>query len=202
MFMVGRESEAFKHCTPIPILGVACYAFGLHLLKTCGIMRSIARADLDFSYITSRLAVMSQPAEGLVESAYRNHAEDVRALLEGRHKGHYTVYNLSGRRSGALSLHSGDATHMSGGNVVDCPGWKSHRAPPLSALYTLCEVMYDFLEADPKNICIAQCMDGKASSATLVCAFLMFVNMFPRPEDAAQMFAVKRTPPGLQPSEM
>ncbi|XP_071444981.1 cyclin-G-associated kinase isoform X2 [Hetaerina americana] len=168
------------------------------------VQQSIARTDLDFSYVTSRLAVMSQPAEGLVESAYRNHAEDVRALLEGRHKGHYTVYNLSGRRSGTTSLHSnvGDAAHMSGGNVMDCPGWRPHKAPPLSALYTLCEVMYDFLEADPKNICIAQCMDGKASSATLVCAFLMFVNMFPRPEDAAQMFAVKRTPPGLQPSEM
>jgi cyclin G-associated kinase len=44
--------------------------------------------------------------------------------------------------------------------------------------------------------------DGKATSATLVCAFLMFVNMFSKPEDAAQMFAVKRMPPGLHPSEM
>jgi cyclin G-associated kinase len=39
---------------------------------------------------------MSFPAEGL-ESAYRNHAEDVRALLEGRHPGGFTVYNVSGR---------------------------------------------------------------------------------------------------------
>lgn len=39
---------------------------------------------------------MSFPAEGL-ESAYRNHAEDVRALLEGRHPGSFTVYNVSGR---------------------------------------------------------------------------------------------------------
>jgi hypothetical protein len=44
--------------------------------------------------------------------------------------------------------------------------------------------------------------DGKARSATLVCAFLMFVNLFSKPEDAAQMFAVKRMPPGLHPSEM
>jgi hypothetical protein len=49
--------------------------------------RSIARSDLDISYITSRLAVMPFPAEGL-ESAYRtNHADDVRALLESRHPG-------------------------------------------------------------------------------------------------------------------
>jgi hypothetical protein len=44
--------------------------------------------------------------------------------------------------------------------------------------------------------------DGKARSATLVCAFLMYVNLFSKPEDAAQMFAVKRMPPGLHPSEM
>jgi cyclin G-associated kinase len=44
--------------------------------------------------------------------------------------------------------------------------------------------------------------DGKATSATLVCAFLIFVNLFSKPEDAAQMFAVKRMPPGLHPSEM
>jgi cyclin G-associated kinase len=49
--------------------------------------RSIARSDLDISYVTSRLAVMPFPAEGL-ESAYRsNHADDVRALLESRHPG-------------------------------------------------------------------------------------------------------------------
>jgi cyclin G-associated kinase len=49
--------------------------------------RSIARSDLDITYITSRLAVMPFPAEGL-ESAYRsNHIDDVRALLESRHPG-------------------------------------------------------------------------------------------------------------------
>ncbi|XP_049959498.1 cyclin-G-associated kinase isoform X1 [Schistocerca serialis cubense] len=161
------------------------------------VQQSIARSDIDFSYITSRLAVMPFPAEGL-ESAYRsNHADDVKALLETRHPGgRYAIYNVSGR--------SYAATKLGAGRVVDC-GWPSHgarRAPPLHALYTLCNDMYAFLQKDPKNVCIVHCTDGKAASATLVCAFLMFVNMFRRPEDAAQMFAVKRMPPCLQPSEM
>nr|CAD7428516.1 unnamed protein product [Timema monikensis] len=167
------------------------------------VQQSIARTDLDISYITSRLAVMPFPAEGL-ESAYRNnHADDVRALLETRHPGgHYAIYNISGRTYSSSRL---------GGRVVDC-GWSSHshgapvgvvrHAPPLHALYTLCNDMYAFLQLDPKNVCIIHCTDGKAVSATLVCSFLMFVNMFHKPEDAAQMFAVKRMPPGLQPSEM
>ncbi|XP_008484980.1 cyclin-G-associated kinase-like [Diaphorina citri] len=44
--------------------------------------------------------------------------------------------------------------------------------------------------------------DGKASSGVLVCAFLMFVGFVKLPEQAAQMFAVKRCPPGFQPSEI
>ncbi|XP_063218105.1 cyclin-G-associated kinase isoform X2 [Bacillus rossius redtenbacheri] len=166
------------------------------------VQQSITRSDLDISYVTSRLLVMPFPAEGL-ESAYRsNHADDVRAWLETRHPGcQYAVYNLSGRSYPSARL---------GGRVVDC-GWSSHtqgssagvvrHAPPLHALYTLCDDMHAFLQQDPRNVCVVHCTDGKAVSATLVCAFLMFVNMFHKPEDAAQMFAVKRSPPGLQPSE-
>ena len=42
------------------------------------------------------LTVMSYPAEG-VESAYRNHIDDVRAFLDSRHSESYAVYNCSQR---------------------------------------------------------------------------------------------------------
>ncbi|KAI1901140.1 hypothetical protein AGOR_G00057130 [Albula goreensis] len=51
---------------------------------------SYAKGDLDISYITSRIAVMSFPAEG-VESAIKNNIEDVRLFLDSRHAGHYAV---------------------------------------------------------------------------------------------------------------
>jgi cyclin G-associated kinase len=54
------------------------------------------RGDLDLSYITSRIGVMSFPAEG-IEMTYRNAAEEVRAILEARHLGFHMVYNVSGR---------------------------------------------------------------------------------------------------------
>lgn len=111
------------------------------------IFRSIARSDLDFSYITSRLAVMSYPAEGL-ESAYRNHVEDVRALLDGRHPGHYVVYNVSGRSYSSTKF---------GTRVLDC-GWHTRRAPPLHNLYSVCRNMYVFLGQDPKNVCVVHCL--------------------------------------------
>ena len=54
------------------------------------------KTDLDLSYITSRVAVMSFPAEG-VESAIKNHIDDVRNYLEAKHRGSYAIYNLSQR---------------------------------------------------------------------------------------------------------
>lgn len=160
------------------------------------VQQSIARSEVDISYITSRIAVMPFPAEGLEATGKTNYAEDVKALLETRHPGgHYCVYNISGR--------SYPAGRLGKGRVVDC-GWGGilRRAPPLHALYTLCEDMYDFLNFDPRNVCVVHCNDGKASSATLVSALLLFVGFVRKPEDAAQMFAVRRTPPGLHPSEM
>ena len=43
------------------------------------------------------VTVMSFPAEG-IETAYRNHIEDVRAFLETRHAGSYAIYNCSERK--------------------------------------------------------------------------------------------------------
>ena len=41
-------------------------------------------------------SVMSFPAEG-VESAFKNHIDEVRNYLESRHRNCYAVYNLSQR---------------------------------------------------------------------------------------------------------
>ncbi|RXM28080.1 Cyclin-G-associated kinase [Acipenser ruthenus] len=66
-----------------------------------------AKGDLDLSYITSRIAVMPFPAEG-VESAIKNNIEDVRLFLDSRHAGHYAVYNLSQRTYRPSRFHNRD----------------------------------------------------------------------------------------------
>lgn len=62
--------------------------------------------------------------------------------------------------------------------------------------------MYGFLTADPKSIVIIQTGDaGGCTAATLVCALLMYADLILEPEDAVQVFAVKRHPVNLRPSE-
>ncbi|XP_055977480.1 cyclin-G-associated kinase isoform X2 [Sorex fumeus] len=148
-----------------------------------------AKGDLDLSYITSRIAVMSFPAEG-VESAIKNHIEDVRLFLDTKHAGHYTVFNLSSRTYRPSKFHN---------RVSEC-GWAARRAPQLHSLYSVCRDMHAWLRQDPKNICVVHCVDGRAASAVAVCAFLCFCRLFSTAEAAVYMFSMKRCPPGIWPS--
>ncbi|GFR28810.1 cyclin-G-associated kinase [Trichonephila clavata] len=155
------------------------------------VQQSIARQDLDFNYITARVAVMSYPAEGL-ESAYRNHVDDVRGLLDARHSGHYAIYNVSGRAYSSVKFNA----------KVSEAGWPPKKSPPLNTLISLCRNMYLYLKQDPKNVCIVHCLDGKSSSAVLVSGFLIFCKLFKKPEEALQLFALRRCCVNMVPSQL
>uniref|UniRef100_A0A3P9IBS6 Cyclin-G-associated kinase n=1 Tax=Oryzias latipes TaxID=8090 RepID=A0A3P9IBS6_ORYLA len=150
---------------------------------------SYAKGDLDISYITSRIAVMSFPAEG-VESAIKNNIEDVRLFLDSRHAGHYAVYNLSKRSYRPSRFHN---------RVSEC-NWQVRRAPNLRSLFNVCKSMHQWLKQDQRNICIVHCLDGRAASAVAVCSFLCFCRLFTTAEAAVYMFSMKRCPPGIAPS--
>ncbi|XP_075061455.1 cyclin-G-associated kinase isoform X2 [Mixophyes fleayi] len=148
-----------------------------------------AKGDLDLSFITSRIAVMSFPAEG-VESAIKNNIEDVRLYLDAKHPGSYAVYNLCLRKYRPSRFHN---------RVSEC-GWPGRRAPNLMNLYSICKNMHLWLKQDQKNVCIVHCLDGRAASAVVVCSFLCFCRLFTTAEAAVYMFSMKRCPPGIWPS--
>ncbi|XP_057655522.1 cyclin-G-associated kinase [Diorhabda carinulata] len=160
------------------------------------VQQSMGRTDLDIHYISSRIIVMPYPSEGF-ESTYKtNHIEDVRLFLDSRHPNFkYSIYNLTNKQ-----YHSkfGEA------RIVDCSFAypETFRAPLLNSMYQLCEDIYQYLAGDSRNVVVIHCMDGKATSATLVCALLIYAGLFQVPEDALQMFAVKRCPPNMRPSEL
>ncbi|XP_060594466.1 cyclin-G-associated kinase-like [Ruditapes philippinarum] len=148
------------------------------------------KSELDISYITSRVAVMSFPAEG-VESAIKNHIDDVRNYLESRHRNSYAVYNISQRQYRNAKFEN---------RVSEC-GWPARKAPTLANLFAICKNMHLWLRQNPKNICVIHCLDGKATSATVAAAFLVFCRLFDGPQQALTMFATKRCPPDVMPSQ-
>lgn len=67
--------------------------------------------------------------------------------------------------------------------------------------YALCKSIYNHLERDGRNVVLLHCMDGRASCGVVVSALLLYTKLFRTVDEAVQMFAVKRCPPALSPSQ-
>ncbi|XP_059173806.1 cyclin-G-associated kinase-like [Physella acuta] len=154
------------------------------------VTNTINKTDLDISYITSRLIVMSYPAEGM-ESAFKNSIDDVRNYLESRHRGSYAVYNLSQRGYRVAKFEN---------RVSEC-GWPPKKAPPLATLFAICKNMHLWLRQKPKNVCVVHCLDGKSNSACVIGAFVTFCRLFENASAAMHLFTARRSQPGLSPSQ-
>ncbi|XP_030647747.1 putative tyrosine-protein phosphatase auxilin [Chanos chanos] len=147
------------------------------------------KGELDIAYVTSRIIVMSYPAE-VVEMGYRNYVEDIRSFLDSRHADHYTVFNLSQRNYRGAKFSN---------RVSEC-NWPSKQAPSLHNLFAVCKNMHNWLRQDPKNVCVITCSDGRAPSGVLVCAMFCFCHLFASPVPAMQLLSAKRPGSGLWPS--
>lgn len=162
------------------------------------VQQSMGRNDLDISYITQRIVVMPSPTEGL-ESAYKtNHIDDVKIYLETRHMpAKLSVYNLGSRNTPRLPPPI---------RTVECASIYQPappKAPTLAGMFSLAEDMFGFLSIDPKNVIVIQSPDGgRGMAATMVGALLIFGQLVREPEDAMQIFAVKRQPPHMKASEL
>ncbi|XP_061594711.1 putative tyrosine-protein phosphatase auxilin isoform X3 [Cololabis saira] len=147
------------------------------------------KGELDIAYITSRIIVMTYPAES-VQIGYQNHMEDIRSFLDSRHADHYTVFNLSQRNYRGAKFSN---------RVSEC-NWPSRQAPSLHNLFAVCKNMHNWLKQNPKNVCVITCSDGRAPSGVLVCAMFCFCHLFNNPIPAMQLLSAKRPGSGLWPS--
>ncbi|XP_019730860.1 putative tyrosine-protein phosphatase auxilin isoform X1 [Hippocampus comes] len=147
------------------------------------------KGELDIAYITSRIIVMTYPAEA-VQIGNQNHVEDIRSFLDSRHADHYTVFNLSQRNYRGAKFSS---------RVSEC-NWPARQAPSLHNLFAVCKNMHNWLKQNPKNVCVITCSDGRAPSGVLVCAMFCFCHLFNNPVPAMQLLSAKRPGSGLWPS--
>lgn len=163
------------------------------------VQQSMARTELDASYLTSRILVMPYPADG-IESAYRaNHVEDVRVFLHARHPppAKIQLYNLSRGRPNVARLP---------GRHIDCSfayATPESNAPMLFALYQICQDIYQYLNADFNHVVVLYCTDGYRASATVACTLLIHCRALTTVDEAIALFTTRRCqPPHLQPSEL
>ena len=106
------------------------------------VQHSMANRDLDLHLVTERIAAMSFPAEGL-ESAMRNHLEDIANILETRHPNHYMVFNLTERNYSVQKFVTG---------LCSQPGWSTQKPTAFRIVLETIHLCLDFLRRDAKNV--------------------------------------------------
>ena len=126
---------------------------------------------------------MSYPADG-IESAFKNHIDDVSAILESKHANKYMIVNLSEKRyNGPLKFPTGQVVNA---------GWRSSNATPFVLVLETVNNCLQFLRADPKRVIIVHCLDGRSNTAVLVCGILLACKFVTSFKDALKFFALKR----------
>ncbi|CAH8677961.1 unnamed protein product [Schistosoma rodhaini] len=162
--------------------------------KVIGTVSTTLNTELDFQFITSRIAVTSFPIEsGFEVLANVNSIEEVQNMLDTRFQDAYAVYNLSNRPYRSDHWFHGRVSHR---------GFEAHRAPTLKSLIELCLNARLWLAQKSNNICVIHCTDGKTLSAVLACSLLCFCRVFDNASHAIQLFASKRGNPGLNASQI
>lgn len=142
--------------------------------------------DLDLTYINDQIIAMGFPSSG-AEARYRNPMPEVQRLLNGKHAGHYKVYNLCSERS--YPPESFERCDVSNFNFHD------HNPPPLEMVARFCEDVHAFLTADPKNVVAIHCKAGKGRTGMVISAYLVHTRKYTA-EEALQFFGDRRTSNG------
>lgn len=162
--------------------------------------------NLDLTYITDRILVMSQCAKApsptytdngrkeltwnkTTETAKRKQASgnspaNVSTFLQNRHDGHTLILSLSDTRPDDRSL-----LLLRRQLLVwnwESPGKQKSETPSLSQLLDLCYTVHAYLNVDPKNVIVVSCANGKTRSAIVVACYLKFSGQV---DSALQGFA-------------
>mmetsp|Transcript_690 Transcript_690/g.1240 ORF Transcript_690/g.1240 Transcript_690/m.1240 type:complete len:420 (+) Transcript_690:3262-4521(+) len=140
--------------------------------------------NLDLAYITKRSIALGYPSVGF-ESIYRNSRNDVVAFLTSYHPTHFKLYNLCRELN---RFYNNDFTSAP---VAYFP-FKDHNPPEIFLMLEFCVDAYLYLAQHPENIIAVHCKAGKGRTGVMLCAYLLFLQVFETAEEALELYGRRR----------
>eukprot|EP01091_Cochliopodium_minus_P009683 TRINITY_DN2435_c0_g1_i2.p1 TRINITY_DN2435_c0_g1~~TRINITY_DN2435_c0_g1_i2.p1 ORF type:complete len:285 (-),score=41.24 TRINITY_DN2435_c0_g1_i2:320-1174(-) len=140
--------------------------------------------DLDLTYITDKIIVMSYPTDNILEYAIRNSIHDVKLFLDSRHGKKYKIFNLCKEKKM-------DKTQFEG--RVEKMNFPHNHSPSLNKLFATIISMDRWIKEDPENIAVVQCLDGGDRSCVVVASYLIYNDTFHSSKESTNYFTNART---------
>ncbi|CAH0483103.1 unnamed protein product [Peronospora belbahrii] len=140
---------------------------------------------LNFSYITENLIAMGFPSMnlGTTRTYLKDNPIDLVAMyLNGKHHGHYMIWNLSEETY--------EYTYFE--NQVLEFNFPGYPAPPLGLVFKICSSIENWLQADEKNLAAIHCLTGKGRTGTVIACYLVWVGQFSNAMESLEYIAEKR----------
>lgn len=115
---------------------------------------------------------MGYPAKNL-EGVYRNHVDDVRSMLDGKHNDYYKIYNLCEEKKyqydrSTFQVRKFILTKISQGLKIlfsqqrsACFPFSDHNPPKIELMQSFCIDVHKWLSENPKNVAAVHCKAGK-----------------------------------------
>lgn len=130
--------------------------------------------DLDISFITDRILVMSFPYSTQELSTFqtkgRNQIDTVERFLSGKYNKSYRVYNLCKENKYSDTRFNG--------NIGLYP-FEDHCSPSLSLIHAFLKDMQQWMGASGSNVSVVHCNSGKGRSGCMVASYLIYaMGMF------------------------
>ncbi|KAE9099157.1 hypothetical protein PF010_g15292 [Phytophthora fragariae] len=140
---------------------------------------------LNFSYVTENVVAMGFPNMnlGTNRTLLKDNPIDLVAMyLNGKHGGHYMIWNLSEETYDYAFFD----------NQVLEFNFPGHPAPPLGLMFKICSSIESWLQADDKNLAAVHCLTGKGRTGTVIACYLAWVGQFPNAMESLEYVAEQR----------
>ena len=142
--------------------------------------------NLDLSYITPRILVMSYPTS-FPQSLFHNSINEISNFLNERHGNNYLLINLVNENEDYdNSKFKGEVINY---KIID------YMPPSLLTIFGVCNKIDDYLNENISNVVIINCKGAKGKVGKvgiIVCCYLLYIKKFQEINEAFNYYSFKR----------